>query len=58
MEKYIDEMEKYIDENGILKDNRIIEDIHKSAEMYENGEIVETHDLLLQIVSVLDAWIY
>lgn len=52
----MDKYEKYLDDSGNLKDNKIIEDIRKAADMYENGEIVETHDLLLDVVSMLDDW--
>lgn len=52
----MDKYEKYLDDSGYLKDNKIIEDIRKAADMYDNGEIVETHDLLLDIISVLDDW--
>ena len=52
----MDKYEKYLDDSGNLKNNKIIEDIRKAADMYENGEIVETHDLLLDVGSVLDDW--
>lgn len=39
----MDKYEKYLDDSGYLKDNKIIEDIRKAADMYDNGEIVETH---------------
>lgn len=55
--KWID-IKKYLDDSGNLKDNKIIVDIRKAADMYANGEIVETHDLLLDIVSVLDDWMH
>ena len=54
----MDKYKKYLDDSGNLKDNKIIVDIRKAADMYENGEIVETHDLLLDIASVLDDWMH
>lgn len=54
----MDRYKKYLDDRGNLKDNKIIVDIRKAADMYANGEIVETHDLLLDIVSVLDDWMH
>ena len=49
----MDRYKKYLDDSGNLKDNKIIVDIRKAADMYANGEIVETHDL-----SVLDDWMH
>ena len=43
----------YLNEDGTLKDDRVIEDLHKAIDMYENGEIVETHDILLYIVNAI-----
>ena len=43
----------YLNENGTLKDGRVIEDLYKAIDMYENGEIVETHDILLYIVNAI-----
>ena len=48
--RYGDEV---INEDGTLKDDRVIEDLHKAIDMYENGEIVETHDILLYIVNAI-----
>lgn len=39
----------YMNSDGTLKDDIILADIHKAAIMYENGELVETKDLLLSI---------
>lgn len=50
----MDRYKKYLDDSGNLKDNKIIVDIRKAADMYANGEI----DLLLDIVSVLDDWMH
>ena len=39
----------YLNEDGTLKDDRVIEDLHTAIDMYENGEIIEAHDILLYI---------
>lgn len=45
---------KYFDsKSGKFKDDKILNDIRKSAEMYENGEIVESVDLLDGLVTEL-----
>lgn len=44
----------YYNKDGTLRDKRIVEDIRKAATMYENGEIIEAHDLLLEIISAID----
>lgn len=43
----------YLNEDGTLKDDRVIEDLHTAIDMYENGEIIETHDILLYIVNAI-----
>ena len=43
----------YLNDDGTLKDDRVIEDLHKAIDMYENGEIVETHYVLLYIVNAI-----
>ena len=43
----------YLNEDGTLNDDRVIKDLHKAIDMYENGEIVETHDILLYIVNAI-----
>ena len=43
----------YLNEDGTLKDDRILEDIDTAKEMYKNGEIIETHDILLYIVNAI-----
>ena len=43
----------YLNEDGTLNDDRVIEDLHKAIDMYENGEIIETHDILLYIVNAI-----
>lgn len=47
----MDKYEKYLDDSGNLKDNKIIEDIRKAADMYENGEIVETHAMARKVTA-------
>lgn len=37
-----------------LDDNSIIESLKDAIEMYENGEILEVHDLLLEIVNSIE----
>ena len=39
---------------GELKDQEIIEALAQAKEMYENGEIVETRDLLAEIIKSID----
>lgn len=43
----------YLNEDGTLKDDRVIEDLHTAIDMYKNGEIIETHDILLYIVNAI-----
>ena len=43
----------YLNDDGTLKDDRVISDLHKAIKMYENGEIIETHDVLLYIVNAI-----
>ena len=40
--------------NGELKDEKILEALAQAKEMYENGEIVETRDLLAEIIKSID----
>ena len=47
---------KYMNKDGTLKDEVIIEDIHKAAEWYEDGAILEVADLLADIVSIIEAF--
>lgn len=52
MAKYIyTNPRKYIDyRNGCMKDNLVLSDLDKAKEMWENGEILEVADLLLELV--------
>lgn len=40
--------------NGELQDKKIIEALHKAADLYEDGAIAEVRDLLVDIVSAID----
>lgn len=40
--------------NGELEDNKIILALRKAAESYENGEIIEVRDTLVDIVRAID----
>lgn len=42
--------------NGELKDKKIVSALERAAKQYENGEIAETRDLLLEIVWAIDKW--
>lgn len=42
--------------NGVLKDEKIVETLKQSAKDYENGEISEVRDLLLEIAAAIDEW--
>lgn len=41
---------------GELKDNKIIVALKRAANDYENGEISEVHDLLLEIAAAIEEW--
>lgn len=47
---------KYINNDGTLNDKKVAEDIRIAADMYEDGEIVETHDLLLEILEAIEGF--
>lgn len=40
--------------NGQLQDKKIIAALHRAAEDYEEGAIIETRDLLQDIVDAID----
>lgn len=42
--------------NGELKDKKIAAALKKAADGYENGEIAETHDILVEIVQAIQEW--
>ena len=41
-------------QNGELKDAKIVDALRQAATQYENGEIVEVYDTLIDIVSAID----
>lgn len=41
---------------GELKDQKIIAALKRAADDYENGEIAEVHDLLLEIAAAIEEW--
>ena len=42
--------------NGELKDKKIVAALKKAADGYENGEIAETRDILVEIVQAIQEW--
>lgn len=42
--------------NGKLKDKKIVAALKRSAKDYENGEIAEVRDLLLEIAAAINEW--
>lgn len=51
--KDFDKDDVYLNADGTLNDKNIIYNIHKAANMYENGEIIEACDVLLEIVNAI-----
>ena len=47
-------METKFYSHGQLNDKEIAAALRKAADQYENGEIIEVHDLLLDIVDAID----
>ena len=47
-------MSKYLNNDGTLKDREVVANIRKAADMYENGELIETRDMLLEIINAID----
>ena len=47
-------MSKYLNNDGKLKDEEVVADIRKAADMYENGELVETQSILTEIINAID----
>ena len=39
--------------NGELQDKQIVKALHQAAEDYENGEIIETKDVLIEIINAI-----
>ena len=50
-------MSKKYYENEELKDKKIVSALRKLAKSYENGEIVEVRDELLEIVNSIDEFV-
>ncbi len=46
-------MAKFL-KNGELDDKKIIDALRKATIDYENGELIEVRDLLLEIVNAID----
>ena len=44
---------RYLNNDGRLKDNKISANIRKAADTYENGKIIEAQDLLIEIVNAI-----
>lgn len=42
--------------NGELKDKKISAALKRAAKDYENGEIAEVRDMLLEIAAAIDEW--
>jgi len=50
---------KYYDENKhFLKDSKIVSTLSKLPKAYENGEIAEVHDELVEIINAIEAFDY
>ena len=46
-------MNKYVNKDGSLKDKKITADIRNAADMYENGELIETQNVLIEIANAI-----
>ena len=44
--------------NGELEDKKIVAALRKAADDYENGEIVEVRNLLMEIVDNIDEFMW
>lgn len=51
-------MSKYLNYDGTLIDKKVIEDIRKAESMYRNGELLETHDVLSEIVEAIRTFLW
>lgn len=49
-------MNNRFSDKGELKDKKIVKALKQAAEDYENGEIAEVRDLLVDIVNAIDEW--
>ena len=43
-------------DNGELKDKKIVAALKRAAKGYENGEIIETRDVILEIAAAIFKW--
>lgn len=43
----------YLNKDGTLRDDRVLADIDKAKEMYQDGEIIEAGDILLYITNAI-----
>ncbi len=50
------ENNRFLNDDGSLKDAKIASAIRKAAEDYENGAILEAQDVLYDIVRAIDLW--
>lgn len=46
-------MSKYLNNDGTLKDKEVVADIRKAADMYENGELIESQSILVEITNAI-----
>lgn len=51
-----DNMKNRFFDNGELADKKIVSALKRAAKGYENGEIIETRDVLLEIVAAIHKW--
>lgn len=49
-------MENKFFNDGELKDKKIVAALKRAAKDYENGEIIETRDLILEIATAIYWW--
>ena len=47
-------MNKYVNYDGTLKDVKILGDINNASNMYRRGELLEAHDVLLEIIKAIE----
>ena len=48
-------MNRYF-KNGHLKDKQIVQDLRQASQDYENGEISEVSDTLMEILDAIKMW--
>lgn len=47
---------RYIKKNGELKDEKIVKALRKVAAWYEDGAILETYQVLFEIINDIEEW--